>query len=397
VTSRKLPAKPAISADRFAATPDGFFEYRQKSGDALKDSSWRKWRPIIVRAEELRVEMYAGAWWSELNPEDIAFELLDAVCTFGVGRDGGEVSTNTQRGRYNACNAYFAFLCRSGHLSANPCDWITAPSSKPNERPFLEPSEDEKLARVDKELHEIAVYALTRGASLREGEAVELDDADVDLANDVIVIRDGKTGKARRRIPITATTHVLLARYRAERDATPTIPKTSRFLRTQSGSISAAYIWKLVKAMARRAEVGFVYEDGHLLLDPDGEPLTRVTPHALRRTFGSDLVNRGMQTVILYPIMGHASPKVTEESYALASSERRAREVMLAAGEGPFSLAHGVSELDAELARVRGQVPTDPKAALAELRRLQTVAAELERSLLRVAPEANLQPTSVAA
>ncbi len=42
----------------------------------------------------------------------------------------------------------------------------------------------------------------------------------------------------------------------------------------------------------------------------------RVTPHTLRRTFGSDLVNRGARLEVVSRLLGHASTAITEKAYA---------------------------------------------------------------------------------
>jgi site-specific recombinase XerD len=42
----------------------------------------------------------------------------------------------------------------------------------------------------------------------------------------------------------------------------------------------------------------------------------RVTPHTLRRTFGSDLVNRGVRLEVVSRLLGDASTAITEKAYA---------------------------------------------------------------------------------
>jgi integrase/recombinase XerD len=41
-----------------------------------------------------------------------------------------------------------------------------------------------------------------------------------------------------------------------------------------------------------------------------------VTPHTLRRTFGTELLNKGMALEQLSKLLGHADTRVTEASYA---------------------------------------------------------------------------------
>lgn len=63
---------------------------------------------------------------------------------------------------------------------------------------------------------------------------------------------------------------------------------------------------------------GVAGDDEHGLLPPRAE-------HTLRRTFGSDLVNRGLRLDVVSRLLGHASTTVTERCYAelLDSTTRR--------------------------------------------------------------------------
>ena len=54
------------------------------------------------------------------------------------------------------------------------------------------------------------------------------------------------------------------------------------------------------------------------LTDPAGRPL-RVTPHQLRHTFGTSLVNAGMSLPALMALLGHVTPEMTLRYAKLAS------------------------------------------------------------------------------
>jgi site-specific recombinase XerD len=56
----------------------------------------------------------------------------------------------------------------------------------------------------------------------------------------------------------------------------------------------------------------------------------RVTPHTLRRTFGSDLVNRGVRLEVVSRLLGHASTAITEKAYARLEDATVRREMLAA-------------------------------------------------------------------
>jgi len=53
-------------------------------------------------------------------------------------------------------------------------------------------------------------------------------------------------------------------------------------------------------------------------------------PHALRRTFATDLFNRGVRLEVVSRLLGHASTVITEQAYATLSDERVREEVAAA-------------------------------------------------------------------
>ena len=50
-----------------------------------------------------------------------------------------------------------------------------------------------------------------------------------------------------------------------------------------------------------------------------------MSPHTLRRTFGSDLINRGLRLETVSKLLGHSNTTITERAYAqlLAPTIRR--------------------------------------------------------------------------
>lgn len=83
---------------RFPANWEGFDAFREETGAKLAKTSKTKYKPIIERAEELRVEMFDDDAWGDIDPEDIAFDLVPTIYGEVKSRGGGKPSTNTLRG-----------------------------------------------------------------------------------------------------------------------------------------------------------------------------------------------------------------------------------------------------------------------------------------------------------
>jgi integrase len=76
--------------------------------------------------------------------------------------------------------------------------------------------------------------------------------------------------------------------------------------------MKAQFGWRLIKRVAGRAEVRPLPRN----------QLSEVTPHTLRRTFGTDLLNRGMPLEHVSKLLGHADTRVTQACYAELLDER---------------------------------------------------------------------------
>jgi site-specific recombinase XerD len=81
------------------------------------------------------------------------------------------------------------------------------------------------------------------------------------------------------------------------------------------------FAWRLVKRVAARAGI-------HL----DSNGTSSVSPHTLRRTLGSDLLNRGVRLEVVSKLLGHASTTITEQAYAELLDSTIAAEVLAATG-----------------------------------------------------------------
>ena len=65
------------------------------------------------------------------------------------------------------------------------------------------------------------------------------------------------------------------------------------------------FAWRVVKRVANRAGVR-----------PNNGASSEISPHTLRRTFGSHLLNKGVRLESVSKLLGHADTRVTEAAYA---------------------------------------------------------------------------------
>jgi integrase len=102
-------------------------------------------------------------------------------------------------------------------------------------------------------------------------------------------------------------------------------------------------MWRVVKHVAHEAGVRPIActcettrQDRHARGCPrttSGENRSSISPHTLRRTFGSDLINRGLRLETVSKLLGHSSTTITKRAYAQLLAPTIRRELLEAFGQ----------------------------------------------------------------
>jgi integrase/recombinase XerD len=211
------------------------------------------------------------------------------------------LAPTTIRRQISALRTYFRFLASEGHVARDPSarldtpkTWRTLPAVltvAEVERLLATPDATaERLALRDRALLEFA-YA----TGVRVSELVTLRQQDVLFAEGVARVR-GK-GNKERLVPVGRRALGAVALYGRE-----TRPRLDRgkgdgvlFLNARGTPLSRVGAWGIIKAMARRAGIA-----------------KRVTPHTLRHTFATHLLEGGADLRAVQEMLGHADLSTTQ-------------------------------------------------------------------------------------
>lgn len=218
-----------------------------------------------------------------------------------------------------AVRAFHRFLAREGHLESDPTARVGVPR-RPRSLPKAIPLEDvERLLELPADDllggRDKAILETLYGTGIRISELAALDVDDIDLDDGTVRVRSGKGRKARL-VPVGRAARVALGAYltRARPELDRRRPsRTSAgalFLNARGGRLSRQGAWKILKGYARIA--GFE---------------ERVSPHTLRHSFATHMLDRGADIRVVQELLGHAS-LATTQVYTLVS-DRRLREVYL--------------------------------------------------------------------
>jgi len=162
-------------------------------------------------------------------------------------------------------------------------------------------------------LRDRALLEVLYGTGARISEAVGLDVDDVDLVAGSVRLR-GKGGKDRI-VPLGRYAREALDAYLVR--GRPTLASAGRgiaavFLNRNGGRLSRQSAWTVLRASATRA--GLTVE---------------VSPHTLRHSFATHLLDGGADVRVVQELLGHASVATTQ-IYTLVTVDRL-REVFAAA------------------------------------------------------------------
>lgn len=206
--------------------------------------------------------------------------------------------------------SFFIYLLGNGKIKSNPTETIKAPKVVKSVPETLTIEEVDLLLSQPsgdspKEIRDKAMLELLYATGLRVTELINLKTENCNVSLGFIECVDN--GKSRI-IPIDSAARKSLTRYLEE--VHPRICKDSDYLFTnmKGGSMSRQGFWKLLKFYAKKAGV-----------DKD------ITPHIIRHSFASHMVNNGADLRAVQEMLGHSDISTTQ--IYLRSKERHLKEV----------------------------------------------------------------------
>lgn len=244
---------------------------------------------------------------SEVQPGVVADFLAHLRSQGGLGASSSARVLITVRGLHK-------FVSRE-QSQPNPAKEIPIPRVGMRLPKAISESEIEQLlahaSLGDRGSRNLALLEFLYGVGARISEAADLNLADLDLTSELVRLR-GKGGKERI-VPIgTAAIDSLNAYLVQGRPALANAQSAAVFLNTRGGRLSRQSIWTVLKSAARNAGLGL-----------------GITPHTLRHSFATHLLENGADIRVVQELLGHSSIATTQV-YTLVTVERL-REVYLSA------------------------------------------------------------------
>lgn len=216
-------------------------------------------------------------------------------------KDTGLAAGSIRRAQ-SAVRTYYGFLLAEEAVTVDPTERLESPRLGRRLPHFLTRNEVERLLDApDPEApmywRDRAVLELLYATGIRVSELAELPLVALELDEGFITVL-GK-GAKERLVPVGAPALRAVVRYLRE-----TRPRLDRgggrakgrvFLNSRGGPLSRVAVWTLVKGSARRAGL-----------------TKKVSPHTLRHTFATHLLEGGADLAAVQELLGHADIGTTQ-------------------------------------------------------------------------------------
>jgi len=237
---------------------------------------------------------------------DAQMETIRAYLAFLYGRKLKKVSINR---KISSLRAFYKHLLRKGMIKNNPAQGVQTPKIEKYMPTFLSVDEAFELLNAAGDnnsasgLREQAMLELFYSSGLRLAELAGLDTEDVNFDAALVKVR-GK-GKKERIVPVGAKALEAIRRYLS---ATENLRKEhsldllsgALFLNVRGKRITTRSIARMVDTATVKSGIG-----------------RKISPHALRHSFATHLLEAGADLRSIQEMLGHESLSTTQKYTAV--------------------------------------------------------------------------------
>ena len=208
-----------------------------------------------------------------------------------------------------ALRSFYRFLAREGVVEGNPAASVRSPRLPKKLPSFLTVQQVNALLDAPDRsnlwgLRDAAIMELLYSSGIRVSELASLDRRDLDILSEMVRVR-GK-GKKERIVPLGGVAAEVLSRYLTKRDAESggRFGADALFINRRGGRLSARSVRRILEKYIAQAGVS-----------------VDTTPHTLRHSFATHLLDRGADLRAVQELLGHASLSSTQV-YTHLTTER---------------------------------------------------------------------------
>ena len=269
---------------------DSFLDYLQYERN-YSEETIKSYREDLRQFEEFAREEIGDSAPSEVKAELVREWIVSLM-------DRGYTSTSINR-KLSSLRSFYKFLLRKGEVAVNPLQKITGPKNKKPLPAFLrESAMDRLLDEVDfgegfKGCRDHMIIEMFYATGVRLSELIGLDNKDVDFSSSLIKVT-GKRNK-QRLIPFGEELKIAMTEYVDVRNEAVPVRTDAFFVRENGERLSRSIVENLVKRNLSKVVT-----------------LKKRSPHVLRHTFATTMLNHDAELGAIKELLGHESLATTE-------------------------------------------------------------------------------------
>lgn len=269
----------------------------------------RRFSPRTVLAYRTDLERFTDFWQREFGEEAAGKARLTrvdalAVRSYLAALHRAGLKNRSIARHLSTLRSFFHWACREGHLEKNPARGLPAPRVPRTLPRAMTLSDTESLLAASREdgvpERERALFELLYATGLRVSEAAGLDLEDLDLSSRLL--RAVGKGSKERIVPFGEEAEDALRSYLPVRAALRRGGSFAAeageplFVNRRGGRLTTRSMARLLK---RRLAAAGLPQD--------------ISPHALRHTFATHLLQAGADLRSIQELLGHASLSTTQK------------------------------------------------------------------------------------
>lgn len=269
---------------------DSFLDY------LLYERNYAKHTVGFYRADILELQKFGEEQYGEMTPERVDAELIrDWIASM---MDNNRSASTISR-KLSSLRAYYRFLLRERLVEVDPLRKVVAPKKKKPLLVFLKESEMNRLLDdVDfgegfEGCRDRMIIEMLYATGMRLSELVGLNDVDIDFSTSRIKVT-GKRNK-QRLIPFAKELEISMREYVDKRNEIYPVRSEAFFVRKGGKRLYPAFVQSLVKRNLSKVVT-----------------VKKRSPHVLRHTFATAMLNHGAELSSIKELLGHESLATTE-------------------------------------------------------------------------------------
>ena len=257
----------------------------------------RRYSPLTVKAYQRDLERYASYLWSTYAQDDLCKVSTPMVKSFLVSLKDGGLSNRSINRMISSLKTFYKYCQREGKMEKTPLFGVKNMKQPKNLVKFVPEADINKVSFENSDDYTIKrdelLFEILYQTGMRKAELIGLRDKDVDQREMKVKVL-GKRNKERF-IPLSRELLQMIGHYQTLRDDCFET-HADRLLLNDKGEEMTPY---------------FVYDKVHKML-MGVTSLKQKSPHVLRHTFATHLLDEGASLAAIQKLLGHADLATTQ-------------------------------------------------------------------------------------